>query len=59
MTFTIDFWFPFIAIITAGKDTRTDQNRTERIREDNVSLKECYGTLVVMIEYHFSRTNLS
>ena len=46
-------------LITAGKDTRTDQNRTERIREDNVSLKECYGTLVVMIEYHFSKTNLS
>ena len=45
--------------MTAVKDSRTDQNRTDRIREDNVSPKECYGTLVLMIEYHFSKTNLS
>ena len=33
---------------------RTDQNRTDGMREDNVKPKECYGTLVLMIEYHFS-----
>ena len=37
-------------LITAGTDTRTDG-----IREDNVRPKECYETLVLMIEYHFSR----
>ena len=48
-----------MTLITALKDTRKDQNRTDRIREDNVRPNECYRTLVLMIEYHFSETNLS
>ena len=37
----------------------TDQNRTNWMREDNVRPKVCYGTLVLMTESHFRKTNLS
>ena len=44
-----------MTLITAVKDTRTDQNRTNGMGEDNVKPKECYGTfLVLMIEHHFT-----